>query len=81
MTTEDWSEIHEIVSNNARIMEALANKAAEIAKERERISQFIAQSQEVIAQQQAEFRGLQTENRRILDILLNERQKDEPPEN
>ncbi|MDJ0518041.1 MAG: hypothetical protein QNJ74_17925 [Trichodesmium sp. MO_231.B1] len=53
MTTEDWSEIHEIVSNNARIMEALANKAAEIAKERERISQFIAQSQEVIAQQQA----------------------------
>ncbi|NEP84517.1 MAG: hypothetical protein F6K17_27645 [Okeania sp. SIO3C4] len=75
MTTEGWnkeqarklSETRDLINSNARIVEALVNRRAKIAAEREQIFQ-------VIAQQQAEIRVLQTENRRILDIL--ERQKD-----
>ncbi len=68
------SETRDLINSNARIIQALANTAAEAAEERQRIFQFIAQ-------QQAEIRGLQTENRRILDILLNERQEDDSDEN
>ena len=69
----ELAETKDIVNGNARVIQALANTAAEAAEERTRIFQ-------VIEQQQAEIRGLRTESQRILDILLNERQKDEPPE-
>ncbi|NEQ76263.1 MAG: hypothetical protein F6K23_26415 [Okeania sp. SIO2C9] len=74
------SETRDLINSNARIIQALANSTAEAAEERERISQKQEQILEIIAQQQAEIRGLQTENRRILDILLNERQEDNSDE-
>ncbi len=39
----------------------------------------IAQQQTIIVQQQEEIRGLQTENRRILDILLNQPDRGDNP--
>jgi hypothetical protein len=69
-----------LIESNARIIQALANVAAEAREERQQILKLIAQQQEsmdqkqtVIVQQQEEIRGLQTENRRILDILINQR--------
>ena len=49
------------INSNARIVEALVNRRAKIAPEQEKTFQ-------VIVQQQAEIRVLQTETRRILDI-------------
>ena len=73
-----------LIESNARVIQALANVAAEAREERQQILQLIAQQQEsmdrkqtVIVQQQEEIRGLQTENRRILDILLNQRDRED----
>jgi archaellum biogenesis ATPase FlaH len=75
-----------LIESNARVIQALANVAAEAREERQQILQLIAQQQEsmdqkqtVIFQQQEEIRGLQTENRRILDILLNQRNQGDNP--
>ncbi|NES64403.1 MAG: hypothetical protein F6K24_03590 [Okeania sp. SIO2D1] len=54
------SETRDLINSNARIIQALANSTAEAAEERERISQKQEQILEIIAQQQAEIRGLQT---------------------
>ena len=77
----ELSETKDIVNGNARVIQALANTAAEAAEERKEAAKERERIFQVIEQQQAEIRGLQTENQRILDILLNERQQDEPPEN
>ena len=75
-----------LIESNARVIQALANVAAEAREERQQILQLIAQQQEsmdrkqtVIVQQQEDIRGLQTENRRILDILLNQRDRGDNP--
>jgi len=75
-----------LIESNARVIQALANVAAEAREERQQILQLIAQQQEsmeqkqtVLVQQQEEIRGLQTENRRILDILLNQRNQGDNP--
>ncbi len=79
-----------LIESNARVIQgviqALANVAAEAREERQQILQLIAQQQEsmeqkqtVLVQQQEEIRGLQTENRRILDILLNQRHQGDNP--
>jgi hypothetical protein len=39
----------------------------------------IDQKQTMIFQQQDEIRGIQTENRRILDLLLNQRDRGDNP--
>jgi len=41
----------------------------------------MAEEHKIIMQQQDEIRGLQTENRRTLDILLNQRNQDDNPTN
>jgi predicted transcriptional regulator len=91
MNTERWDDdrldrLANMVESNARVIQALANVAAEAREERQQILQLIAQQQEsmdkkqtVIVQQQDEIRGLQTENRRILDILLNQRNQGDNP--
>ncbi|MDF0555145.1 hypothetical protein [Kamptonema sp. UHCC 0994] len=61
-----------LIESNARVIQSLANVAAEAREERQQILQVIAQHQE-------EIRGLQTENRRILDILLNQRDRGDNP--
>ncbi|MCU0544656.1 MAG: hypothetical protein MUE44_21230 [Oscillatoriaceae cyanobacterium Prado104] len=91
MTVERWDDdrldrLASMVESNARVIQALANTAAEAREERQQILQFIAQQQERmlqieerIAQQQEEIRGLQTENRRLIDSILN--QRDRPEDN
>ena len=63
-----------IAESNARVVQALANVAAEAREERQQLF-------ERMAEQQDEIRGLQTENRRMLDILLNQRNQDDNPTN
>ncbi|MDF0552924.1 hypothetical protein [Kamptonema sp. UHCC 0994] len=77
MTTERWDDdrldrLASIVDSNARVIQALANVSAEAREERQQLFQRMDQQQTIIVQQQEEIRGLQTENRRILDILLNQ---------
>ncbi|UZQ53614.1 hypothetical protein OOK60_14070 [Trichothermofontia sichuanensis B231] len=55
-----------LIESNSRTIQALADLAAEERQERAAILESIREIQQ-------EVRGLQTENRRILDILLNER--------
>jgi len=91
-----------IAESNARVIQALANVAAEAREERQQLFErmdrqqanieglriMIAEQQanmaeehKIIMQQQDEIRGLQTENRRTLDILLNQRNQDDNPTN
>ncbi|MFB2939015.1 hypothetical protein ACE1B6_27495 [Aerosakkonemataceae cyanobacterium BLCC-F154] len=86
MTTERWDDekldrLASIVENNARLVEsnarsilALANAAAEAREERDRLFQRMEQ-------QQAEIVGLRRETNRLLDMLLNQRNQDDNPNN
>lgn len=56
----------ELRANQAMLQE----EQAELARER---NQLLG----IIAQQQSDIRGMQTENRRILDILLNQQDQDQ----
>ncbi len=67
------------VANNrediVRTDQATRRNASAIERLGERMEQFIQQAQadrELMVQLQQEVRGIQTENRRILDILLNQ---------
>ncbi|HCV32782.1 MAG TPA: hypothetical protein DGO89_23130, partial [Microcoleaceae bacterium UBA9251] len=85
MSTERWDDdkldrLASMVESNARVIQALANVAAEAREERQQILQLIAQQQERmveiderIARQQTNIEGLRTETVRMLDILLNQR--------
>ncbi|CBN58012.1 MULTISPECIES: hypothetical protein [Kamptonema] len=68
-----------IADSNARVIQALANVAAEAREERQQLFQMMAEQHKIIVQQQEEIRGLQTENRRTLDILLNQRNQGDNP--
>ncbi|OCR00486.1 hypothetical protein BCD67_25865 [Oscillatoriales cyanobacterium USR001] len=63
-----------IADSNARVIQALANVAAEAREERQQLFQMMAEKQD-------EIRGLQTENRRMLDILINQRNQGDNPTN
>jgi hypothetical protein len=58
--TDDIRETRAIADSNARVIQSLCQLAAEDREERQ--------------QMLADIRGLQVENRRILDILLNQQQ-------
>ena len=78
MSTERWDDdkldrLANMVESNARVIQALANVAAEAREERQQLFQRMDQQHAMMLQQQEEIRGLQTENRRILDILLKQR--------
>jgi chromosome segregation ATPase len=60
-----------LIESNARIIQALANVAAESREEREELFQMIAR-------QQNEIVGLRTETIRLLDLLLNQYRGDNP---
>ncbi|HBK98228.1 MAG TPA: hypothetical protein DD001_13410 [Microcoleaceae bacterium UBA10368] len=87
MSTERWDDdkldrLASMVESNARVIQALANVAAEAREERQQILQLIAQQQERmveiderIARQQTNIEGLRTETVRMLDILLNQRDR------
>ncbi len=66
--------IEKLVESNARVIQALANASAEAKEERDALFRRMDE-------QQAEIRGMQLENRRIIDILLNQSsQEDNSPE-
>ncbi len=64
--------IEQLVESNAWVIQALANTAAESREERDELLRRMDQ-------QQAEIRGMQLENRRILDIWFNQLNLDDPP--
>ena len=77
MSTERWDDekldrLASMVDSNARVIQALANVAAEAREEREQLFQRMDR-------QQAEIVGLRIETRRMLDILLNQRNQDDNP--
>ena len=68
-----------LIESNARVIQALANVAVEAREEREQLFQRMDREHTIIVQQQEEIRGLQTENRRILDILINQHDRGDNP--
>lgn len=62
-----------LIESNDRVIQALANTAAEAREERQQILQGIAQQQATIERQQTHIEGLRTETLRRLDLLLNQR--------
>jgi methyl-accepting chemotaxis protein len=91
MSTERWDDdrldrLASMVESNARVIQALANVAAEAREERQQILQVIAQQQERMVEideridrQQTNIEGLRTETIRMLDILLNQRDRGDNP--
>ncbi|HLO49286.1 MAG TPA: hypothetical protein VK211_12790 [Kamptonema sp.] len=84
MTTEQWDDnrldrLANMVESNARVIQALANVAAEAREEREQLFQRMEQQNAIIVQQQEEIVGLRIEIRRTLDILLNQRDRGDNP--
>ncbi len=71
--TKKLDETANIANGNARVIQALADSMAEAAAERREILR-------VIAQQQSEVRGLQTENQRMWEMLTNRRNQDDNPD-
>jgi hypothetical protein len=84
MTTQRWDDdrldrladriegIASIAESNARVIQALANVAAEAREERQQLFERMDRQQEEIV-------GLRIETRRMLDILLNQRNQDDNP--
>jgi len=77
MSTERWDDekldrLASMVESNARVIQALANVAAEAREERQQLFQRMDRQQEEIV-------GLRIETRRMLDILLNQRNQDDNP--
>ncbi|OCR00189.1 hypothetical protein BCD67_21170 [Oscillatoriales cyanobacterium USR001] len=91
MTTERWdddrldrladriegltsiAERHDrLIESNARVIQALANAAAEAREERQQLFQRMDRQQEEIV-------GLRIETRRMLDILINQRDRGDNP--
>ncbi len=77
-----------LIESNARVIQALANVSVEAREERQQLFQRMDQQQAIMLQQQEEIRkvgeeirGLQTENRRILDILINQQNQGDNPSN
>ncbi len=70
-----------LIESNARVIQALANVSVEAREERQQLFQRMDQQQAIMLQQQEEIRGLQTENRRILDILINQQNQGNNPTN
>jgi hypothetical protein len=84
MTTERWDDdrldrLANMVESNARVIQALANVAAEAREEREQLFQKMEQQNAILVQQQEEIVGLRIETRRTLDILLNQRNQGNNP--
>jgi hypothetical protein len=77
MATERWDDdrldrLANMVESNARVIQALANVAAEAREEREQLFQKMERQQEEIV-------GLRIETRRMLDILINQRNQGDNP--
>jgi len=72
---KDIRETRSIANSNARAIEAIAQQMAMDRDERNAVLEVIARQQKQLDRHQRILKGLQTENRRILDLLINN-----PPE-
>ncbi len=72
---KDIRETRSIANSNARAIEAIAQQMAMDREERNAVLEVIARQQKQLDRHQRILKGLQTENRRILDLLINN-----PPE-
>jgi hypothetical protein len=60
-----------IANSNARAIEAMAQQMAMDREERNAVLEVISKQQKQLDRHQRILKGLQTENRRILDLLIN----------
>ena len=72
--TEATVHAEKLAEGNARVIQALANAAAEAQEERKQILQFMAQ-------QQTEIVGLRTETRRLMEMWFEDRRGNEGEDN
>ena len=72
--TEATVRAEKLAEGNARVIQALANAAAEAQEERKQILQFMAQ-------QQTEIVGLRTETRRLMEMWFEDRRGNEGEDN
>ena len=77
--TEKLEETSNIANSNARVIQALADAMAEAAEERRAAAAERREMLQLIVQQQSEIRGMQTENHRMWEILLDRRNQGDNP--
>lgn len=68
---EKTQKTQAIANSNARAIEAMAQQMAMDREERNAVLEVIARQQKQLDRHQRILKGLQTENRRILDLLIN----------
>jgi uncharacterized protein (UPF0335 family) len=67
----NWQEIKDVATSNAFAVEAMLQQMAMDKEERNAVLEIIAKQQRQLDRHQRILKGLQTENRRILDLLIN----------
>ena len=75
-----WQETKAVANSNARAVEAMLQQMAMDREERNAVLEMIARQQKQLDRHQRILKGLQTENRRILDLLINNQPEPEDDE-
>ena len=70
-TAKDVRDTSAIAKSNSRAIEAMLQQMAMDREERNAVLETIARQQKQLDRHQRILKGLQTENRRILDLLIN----------
>jgi hypothetical protein len=70
-SAKDIRETEAIANSNARAVEAMLQQMSMDREERNAVLEMIAKQQKQLDRHQRILKGLQTENRRILDLLIN----------
>ena len=70
-TAKDVRDTNAIAKSNARAIEAMLQQMAMDREERNAVLELIGKQQKQLDRHQRILKGLQTENRRILDLLIN----------
>jgi hypothetical protein len=69
--TVNWQETKAVANSNTRAVEAMLQQMAMDREVRNAVLEMIAKQQKQLDRHQRILKGLQTENRRILDLLIN----------
>jgi hypothetical protein len=69
--SEKTKKTEAISNSNARAVEAMLQQMSMDREERNAVLEMIARQQKQLDRHQRILKGLQTENRRILDLLIN----------
>jgi hypothetical protein len=69
--SEKTKKTEAIANSNARAVEAMLQQMSMDREERNAVLEMIAKQQKQLDRHQRILKGLQTENRRILDLLIN----------